>query len=103
MPDGQGDANLDPLEETYENERKTSSASSCAVGKPLYLYDIDNVVLHCLVSLMMEYIADSKAVNEETVPVELIKELLSVFKLLMVTLTNSADAEELSIRPNDLR
>eukprot|EP00794_Sanderia_malayensis_P019917 gene19917-21865_t len=90
-------------QEEDEASKRTVSISSISLSnKSLITSDHDSCVLHYLVSIMMEYLADSNAASEDRVTVDDIRELIAIIKQFMVALTNDYDGD-LSMRPDDLR
>ena len=98
---------LDQLEEDDTNEKRKSStassstASSCS--KSTYLHDVDNVVLHHIICLMMEYLSHSQAVNAKKCRIEDLRELMTTLRTCLTALTSAKNEEDLSFKPQELR
>ena len=104
--DGVIEAECEELDEGDENSIKQampSLSSPTLSSKSVIFNDKDNIVLHYLVTVMMEYLSDDKAVSEEVCLKDEIGDLVGILKSFMVALTNDCEGEDLSMRPDDLR
>ena len=96
----------DQLEDDDRDTKRkdsTTSSSTSTSSKSVYLNQVDDVVLHRIICLLMEYFSNASNVNAETCNIEDIRELKSIFATCLTALTSSKNDEELSFVPLELR
>ena len=103
---GRIDETSDQLEDNDRDAKRkdsTTSSSTSASSKSVYLNHVDDVVLHRIICLLMEYFSNATNVNKDTCIIEDIRELKSIFVTCLTALTSAKNEEELSFVPLELR
>ena len=104
LPNGYGETFREEDEEEGTRKRKESAESSgTSSSKSSYLQQIDNVVLHYLVTLSMEHLSNAQAVNQQTCSVEDISELKKMIVRCLIVLTLASDDQEPVFKASELR
>ena len=98
---------LDQLEEGNEDSKRkdstTSTSTTSTISRSFYLHHVDDVVLHRVACLLMEYLCNPKVVSAEKCTVEDVRELRTTFVTCLEELAPGSDEEELSFVPVELR
>ncbi|XP_065069505.1 protein unc-79 homolog [Rhopilema esculentum] len=104
LTNGYGETFREEDEEGGTRKRKESAESSgTSSSKSSYLQQIDNVVLHYLVTLSMEHFSNAKAVNQQTCSVEDISEFKTMIVRCLIVLTAASDDQEPVFKASELR
>ena len=98
---------LDELEgdddDVKRKDSTTSSSTTSTSSKSIYLHHVDDVVLHRIICLLMEYLSNSKAVNADGCAIEDLRKLEEKLVACLTALTSTKNEEELSFVPLELR
>ena len=82
----------------------TSSSTTSTSIRSVYFHHVDDVVLHRIICLLMEYLSNAKAVNADGCTIEELRELKADIGTCLTALTSSGKSEEdLSFVPLELR